>query len=60
MAKVEVNGANQAELFHVLTEVTGVDGHEGPIRWNFEKFVIDLMVMLIAMRHKLWQKTSFD
>lgn len=41
MAKVEVNGANQAELFHVLTEVTGVDGHEGPIRWNFEKFVID-------------------
>ena len=41
MAKVEVNGANQAELFQVLTEVTGVDGHVGPIRWNFEKFVID-------------------
>ena len=41
MAKVEVNGANQAELFRVLTEVTGVDGHVGPIRWNFEKFVID-------------------
>ena len=41
MAIVEVNGANQAELFRVLTEVTGVDGHVGPIRWNFEKFVID-------------------
>ena len=42
MAKVEVNGANQTDLFRVLTEVTGVDGHEGPIRWNFEKFVVDL------------------
>ena len=42
MAKLEVNGSNQAELFKALTKVTGIDGHEGPIRWNFEKFVIDL------------------
>ena len=42
MAKLEVNGSNQAELFESLTKVTGIDGHEGPIRWNFEKFVIDL------------------
>ena len=42
MAKVEVNGANQANLFQALTAVSGTDGHEGEIRWNFEKFVIDL------------------
>ena len=42
MAKLEVNGSNQAELFKALTKVKGIDGHEGPIRWNFEKFVIDL------------------
>ena len=41
MAKIEVNGQNQAELFNHLTAVTGVDGHDGSVRWNFEKFVID-------------------
>ena len=42
MAKVEVNGTNQANLFQSLTAITGMDGHEGAIRWNFEKFLIDL------------------
>ncbi len=41
MAKIEVNGENQAELFNHLTAVTSVDGHDGSVRWNFEKFVID-------------------
>ena len=41
MSKIEVNGNNQAELFKHLTSASGVDGHEGPIRWNFEKFLID-------------------
>ena len=42
MAKVEVNGNSQAELFEHLTAVQGIDGHDGSVRWNFEKFVIDL------------------
>ena len=42
MAKIEVNGDNQAELFQQLTAVSDLDGYTGPIRWNFEKFIIDL------------------
>ncbi len=42
MAKIEVNGDNQAELFKQLTSVVDLDGYVGPIRWNFEKFIIDL------------------
>ena len=42
MAKVEVNGDNQSELFEYLTAVADLDGYSGPIRWNFEKFIIDL------------------
>ena len=42
MAKVDVNGANQTDLFQALTQFTGTDGHKGAIRWNFEKFLIDL------------------
>ena len=41
MSKIEVNGNNQAQLFKHLTATTGFDGHTGPIRWNFEKFLID-------------------
>ena len=41
LIKIEVNGNNQAQLFKHLTATTGVDGHTGPIRWNFEKFLID-------------------
>ncbi len=41
MAKIDVNGQSQALLFKKLTAVSGIDGHEGPIRWNFEKFVVD-------------------
>ena len=42
MSKVEVNGDNQAELFEHLTAVADLDDYAGPIRWNFEKFIIDL------------------
>ena len=42
MAKIEVNGDNQAELFEQLTAVADLDDYTGPIRWNFEKFIIDL------------------
>ena len=29
-------------IYSKLTAVSGTDGHEGAIRWNFEKFVIDI------------------
>ena len=40
MAKIEVKGENQHELFSLLTKVIGSDGHVGDIRWNFEKFLV--------------------
>ena len=41
MAKIDVKGEKQCELYQLLTSVSGVDGHSGDIRWNFEKFKID-------------------
>ena len=41
MAKIDVKGEKQCELYQLLTNVPGVDGHSGDIRWNFEKFKID-------------------
>ena len=41
MAKIDVKGENQCDLYRLLTSVSGVDGHSGDIRWNFEKFEID-------------------
>ena len=35
MAKVEVNGNSQAELFEYLTAVQGIDGHDGSVRVEF-------------------------
>lgn len=41
MAKVEVNGDGQTPLFSALCDVADADGYSGPVRWNFEKFLID-------------------
>ena len=41
MAKVEVNGEQQATLYRHLSAFADADGHEGNIRWNFEKFLVD-------------------
>lgn len=40
MAKLEVKGENQNQLFAELCKSTGADGHTGDIRWNFEKFLV--------------------
>lgn len=42
MSKIDVKGDNQSPLYEELTKITGVDGHQGSVRWNFEKFLIDL------------------
>lgn len=38
--KVEVNGVDQHPLFAWLTAVAGSDGHDGDVRWNFEKWLV--------------------
>ena len=41
MSKMDVKGENQSALYEALTKIAGVDGHQGSVRWNFEKFLID-------------------
>ncbi len=38
--KVEVNGDGRHPLFDELTGTADADGHDGDIRWNFEKFLV--------------------
>lgn len=38
--KVEVNGDQRHPLYDELTATADADGHDGDIRWNFEKFLI--------------------
>jgi glutathione peroxidase len=38
--KVEVNGPDAHPLYQRLTETADATGHAGPIRWNFEKFLL--------------------
>jgi glutathione peroxidase len=40
MEKVEVNGANRHAIYQALTPIPDASGHQGDIRWNFEKFVV--------------------
>ncbi len=48
LAKVDVNGENQAPLFKYLTGAETKPLGKGPVKWNFEKFVIDRDGKLIA------------
>ena len=38
--KLDVNGPNRHPLFAAVASIPGVDGYEGDVRWNFEKWVI--------------------
>ncbi|MDB4953109.1 MAG: Peroxiredoxin [Myxococcales bacterium] len=40
MEKIEVNGTNRHEVYKALTPIKDASGHDGDIRWNFEKFVV--------------------
>ena len=40
MEKIEVNGPGRHEIYKSLTALKDASGHEGDIRWNFEKFVV--------------------
>lgn len=38
--KIKVNGRNAAPIYKALKEAKDATGHDGRIRWNFEKFVL--------------------
>ena len=40
MEKIDVNGPNRHEIYKTLTPLKDAGGHDGNVRWNFEKFVV--------------------
>lgn len=38
--KIDVNGDDRHPLYAELTETADAEGHDGDIRWNFEKFLV--------------------
>ena len=40
MEKIEVNGPGRHPIYQALTPLKDASGHDGDIRWNFEKFVV--------------------
>ena len=38
--KIEVNGPDRHPIYAELTAVADAEGHDGDIRWNFEKFLV--------------------
>jgi glutathione peroxidase len=39
--KIDVNGPKRHAIYEELAAVADGDGHDGDIRWNFEKFLVD-------------------
>ena len=40
LEKTDVNGANEHPLYTELKKTADSEGHNGDIRWNFEKFLV--------------------
>jgi glutathione peroxidase len=38
--KIDVNGPDRHPIYDELTKVADAGGHDGDIRWNFEKFLV--------------------
>jgi glutathione peroxidase len=38
--KIDVNGENRHPVYDVLTQAADEEGHQGDVRWNFEKFLL--------------------
>lgn len=52
--KIDVNGDDRHPLYVELTKVADAGGHDGDIRWNFEKFLIGSDGEIVArFPHKL-------
>ena len=39
--KIDVNGDERHPVYQALTKHADAEGHDGDIRWNFEKFLVD-------------------
>jgi glutathione peroxidase len=39
--KIDVNGEQRHPVYEALTKTADAGGHDGDIRWNFEKFLVD-------------------
>jgi glutathione peroxidase len=39
--KIDVNGAARHPVYAALVDTADASGHNGDVRWNFEKFLID-------------------
>ena len=48
LAKIDVNGENQADLYKHLNSLDAKPKGAGDVRWNFEKFVLDRNGLVIA------------
>jgi glutathione peroxidase len=46
--KIEVNGDERDPLYSELTKTADAEGHDGDIRWNFEKFLVSPEGSVIA------------
>ena len=46
--KLDVNGPNRHPLYDELTKTADVEGHDGDIRWNFEKFLVSPTGEIVA------------
>ena len=38
--KIDVNGAQRHAIYAELTQTADAEGHDGDVRWNFEKFLV--------------------
>ena len=47
MAKIHVNGENQAAVYRALTSESGEE-FRGEVRWNFTKFLVDQEGRVVA------------
>jgi glutathione peroxidase len=46
--KIDVNGEQRHPVYEALTKTADAGGHDGDIRWNFEKFLVDRDVAVVA------------
>lgn len=47
-AKIDVNGEKAAPLYKYLTSEEAVPSDAGPVKWNFEKFLVDRHGKVVA------------
>ncbi|MDQ1438276.1 MAG: glutathione peroxidase [Acidimicrobiaceae bacterium] len=46
--KIDVNGEQRHPVYSLLTQTADDEGHDGDIRWNFEKFLVSPEGQVVA------------